>query len=145
MSNILRRVSLLKVLVAISVCILIYFYFVKDMLPNQILSSSGSVQLQAKLSTNGLKNTKKKIVSETLRLKSSEIFDDATKKTSNATARVLKIEDDQYQIMKEDYFCDLALTARGNCELQLRSEEGMEICLKMGGYFTNSRHCGYQP
>ncbi len=144
MSNILRQVSLLKVIITICVGILIYFYFVKDKLPHQILSSSGSVQLQAKAPENGLKNNKTKIVSETLKLKSSEKLD-ATNNTRNATARVLKIDDDQYQIMKEDYFCDLALTARENCELQTRSEEGMEICLKMGGYFTNSRHCGYQP
>jgi len=66
-------------------------------------------------------------------------------KAQDQTAKVLGIDKDHYQVMKEDYFCDLAATARENCELQQRSEESMEICLKTSGYFTNSRQCGYLP
>jgi len=66
-------------------------------------------------------------------------------KAQDQTAKVLGIDKDHYQVMKEDYFCDLAATARENCELQQRSDESMEICLKTSGYFTNSRQCGYLP
>jgi hypothetical protein len=83
--------------------------------------------------------------SKTGKAQSSETAIMSSNTGGNETAKVLGIDEDQYQVMKEDYFCDLAMTARENCELQERSEESMEICLKMGGYFTNSRHCGFQP
>ena len=60
-------------------------------------------------------------------------------KGENANAKVLGIDEEQYQVMKEDYFCDLAATARENCELQQRSEEAMEICLKSALPWSLSR------
>ncbi len=92
-----------------------------------------------------LDDMKKKVPSNISKTKPSVPASMNKNKAGNATAKVLGIDEEQYQVMKEDYFCDLAATARENCELQQRSEEAMEICLKMGSYYTNSRHCGYQP
>ncbi|MCF6252092.1 MAG: hypothetical protein L3J75_12590 [Methylococcaceae bacterium] len=52
---------------------------------------------------------------------------------------------EEYANMKSDYFCDLALVARENCERRPLEYDAMEICLKMASYYTNSRHCGYRP
>ena len=128
---------------------LIYNYYVNSMEPNQLESISDSAQSRLESSDEGVKkmpgNDKKATVSgaEKILSPSLETFDDSA--SNNVTARALGIDEDQYQVMKEDYFCDLAITARENCELQSRSEESMELCLKMGGYYTNSRHCGYRP
>ncbi len=46
---------------------------------------------------------------------------------------------------KKGYFCALAETTRKNCEKMQRDMEGLEACLKLGGYYTNARHCGYRP
>ena len=47
--------------------------------------------------------------------------------------------------MKASYFCDLAISLRERCEKIPRNPEQMEFCLRSMGYYTNSRHCGYQP
>lgn len=47
--------------------------------------------------------------------------------------------------MQAAYFCDLAVQVRTRCESIPRTQEQMEFCLKSMGYYTNSRHCGYQP
>ncbi len=66
-------------------------------------------------------------------------------KEVDVIAQAIGINKEDHQVLKEDFFCDLALTARENCELQPRDELAMELCLKMSSYYTNSRHCGYQP
>lgn len=48
-------------------------------------------------------------------------------------------------VLKETYFCDLALTLRERCERLPRDAESLEFCLKAIGYYTNSRYCGYRP
>ena len=55
------------------------------------------------------------------------------------------LDAEQQQILKQNYFCDLAYNARITCESQPRNEKSMEICLKLAAYFTNSRQCGHQP
>jgi hypothetical protein len=64
---------------------------------------------------------------------------------ANAIAQAIGLNEEDHKVLKEDFFCELALTARENCELQPRDELAMELCLKMSSYYTNSRHCGYQP
>ena len=48
-------------------------------------------------------------------------------------------------VMRSAYFCDLALTQRERCEKIPRDPQSIEFCLKATGYYSNSRHCGYQP
>ncbi len=45
----------------------------------------------------------------------------------------------------EDYFCALAQSVQENCRALPRDETAYEDCLSFGGYYTHSRHCGYQP
>ncbi|GEM_PF-6338477 len=71
------------------------------------------------------------------------------KRTQNGVANTSHPEEiaffDDEIIRKQDYFCDLARNIRENCEAIPRDEIGHEVCLKVGGYYTDSRYCGYQP
>lgn len=149
MLNVLKKVSLLKMALLFTAVFVIFYYFGTIKVSDQLVTKAGSVEALAKSSNkeikNALKENKNTGTAVNNKIQSTAKFDNSPESKVNATARVLRIDEDHYQVMKEDYFCDLAITARENCELQLRSEESMEICLKMGGYFTNSRHCGYQP
>ncbi len=146
MVSFLREFSLVRLFVLLSVGLLAYTYIDRTSEPNQSDSNpihtetndGGTVQ-----SARQDKKTPKKPDSGKAKPPSIEAMGDPS--TSNKAARVLGVDDYQYQTMKEDYFCDLAKTAWENCELQLRNEADFEVCLKMGGYYTNSRHCGYQP
>gem|GEM_PF-1626163 len=145
----LRQLSLIKLLVILSVCLLAYLYIDTaplptrtDLKPNPEQSSDTMLGKTAHNARQDIKKHKKPGAKK-VKPASIETMGDPT--TLNKAARVLGIDDNQYQAMKEDYFCDLAKTAWENCELQQTSDENLELCLKMGGYYTNSRHCGYQP
>lgn len=49
------------------------------------------------------------------------------------------------QVMKESYSCDLARTARRDCDTAYENPSTHEMCLSLRQYYTYSRHCGYQP
>ncbi len=46
---------------------------------------------------------------------------------------------------RKEYACSLALGIRENCEQLQRTEQEHQTCLKLGGYHTFARQCGYQP
>lgn len=56
-----------------------------------------------------------------------------------------ELTEEDYQILKENYNCELAIQARETCEKVWRGEEAHQQCLAMNSYFTYSRHCGMQP
>jgi len=138
-----KRSSPLNLFMLVFVCAIaytVYFFYTEITEPEKKSSKPLSTSTEISLDEgNKNKQTKKSKIQPSVPASINK------NKGDNATAKVLGIDEEQYQVMKEDYFCDLAATARENCELQQRSEEAMEICLKMGSYYTNSRHCGYQP
>ncbi|MET0070099.1 MAG: hypothetical protein ABW096_08655 [Candidatus Thiodiazotropha sp.] len=50
----------------------------------------------------------------------------------------------EHMKFKEEYYCDLAIQAREQCEGH--PDEGTyKQCLSLRSYYTYSRHCGHQP
>ena len=50
----------------------------------------------------------------------------------------------EHRVFKEQYYCELAVQAREQCQAAA-DDDSYRRCLSLRSYHTYSRHCGYQP
>ncbi len=130
---------------------LTWYSWLEDLLPKENVAKMDNHQIKdnsnnlkdIKKSTNG-NNNKVSVNKEIIQSVTTNKNKDTTNKQDDVDP-FTGLDAEQRQVLKENYFCDLAYNARQTCESHPRSEKSMEICLKLSAYFTNSRHCGYQP